>query len=311
MGNLSILIACFVGVGSLVLLVATLLGTRRATTDSRVADVAESQRRFRRLGPGVTEFDMPQGALPRVGKLILPKQREKQERIVSRLHQAGIYRRHSIFLFMALKFLLLVVPMVVGVGLSLVGNISLSQGILTGAAVGLVGYLGPTLWLSHLKSKRQRDIRRALPDALDVIVVCMEGGLSLTGALARVSTELNQAHPLLAEEMAIVRREIQLGRSTGDALRQFADRFDAEELRSLASVVKQAERYGASLAKALTVHAETLRLKRYQSAEAMAQKAPVKLIFPTVLCIFPALYIVLMGPAGVHLLELLDNLGGP
>jgi len=107
--------------------------------------------------------------------------------------------------------------------------------------------------------------------------------------------------------MAIVQREVQLGRTTGEALKDFANRFDAEELRSLASVVAQSERFGASVVKAMRVHADTLRLKRYQWAEAQAQKAPLKLIFPTVLLIFPALYIVLMGPAGVRVMEMLDR----
>jgi tight adherence protein C len=147
-----------------------------------------------------------------------------------------------------------------------------------------------------------------MPDALDVIVVCVEGGLSLPASFARVSAELREAHPLLADEMSILQREVQLGRTTGEALREFADRFDVDELRSLASVVTQAERFGASIVNALRVHADTLRVKRHQNAEAMAQKAPVKLIFPTVLMIFPALYIVLMGPAAVQLLEMLENL---
>jgi tight adherence protein C len=204
----------------------------------------------------------------------------------------------------------MIAPLLVGVGLSLVGMLSLLEGIIFGTFVGLLGYLAPALWLAHLKRSRQTQIRRALPDALDVIVVCLEGGLSLSGAMEKVSVELNDAHPLLASELAIVRREIQLGRTTGQALKQFADRFDAEELRSLASVVIQAERFGASIVKAFRVHADSLRLRRYQYAEAQAQKAPVKLIFPTVLFIFPALYIVLMGPAGVELLDLLKNLDG-
>jgi tight adherence protein C len=136
-----------------------------------------------------------------------------------------------------------------------------------------------------------------MPDALDVIVVCLEGGLSLPGSIHRVSTELRTAHRTLAAEMTIVQREIQLGRSTGEALQRFANRFDVEELRSLASVILQAERFGASVIKALKVHADSLRLKRRQKAEEMAQKASVKLVFPTVLFIFPSLFVVLVGPA--------------
>ncbi len=239
----------------------------------------------------------------------MPEDESRLSRLRSRLNQAGLYQKHSTAMYLGVKFALMVVPMAVGLALSTVGLVGLTQGLLFGAAVGLAGNLAPTIWLTRLKKQRQKNIRRAMPDALDVIVVCLEGGLSLSGSFAHVASELKEAHPLLANEMSIVRREVQLGRTTGQALRQFADRFDLEELRSLASVVVQAERFGASVNKALRVHADTLRLKRYQHAEAQAQKAPVKLIFPTVLCIFPALYIVLMGPAGVQVMEMLKTFG--
>ena len=139
-----------------------------------------------------------------------------------------------------------------------------------------------------------------------MIVICLEGGLSLPASFDRVASELRTAHPMLADEMAILKREIQLGNTTGEALKKFANRFDIEELRSMASVVTQAEKYGASVTKALRVHADTLRLKRHQNAEAMAQEAPVKLVFPTVLFIFPALYIVMMTPAFMTVFEAWD-----
>lgn len=246
--------------------------------------------------------------LPRMGQMMMPKDENQRGRLKSRLRQAGLYQRHSTAVYLGIKLLFMVVPTIVGVGLSSIGLITLTKGVLMGAVVGLLGNVIPSFWLGQLKAGRQKNIRRALPDALDVIVICLEGGLSLPGAFDRVSSELSNAHPLLASEMAIVRREIQLGRSTGEALRQFADRFDAEELRSMASVIIQAERYGASVVKALRVHADSLRVKRYQQAETQAQKAPIKLIFPTVLCIFPALYVILMGPAGVQLLKMLEDL---
>jgi tight adherence protein C len=166
-----------------------------------------------------------------------------------------------------------------------------------GACLGILGMVGPSMWLDSQKSKRQTQFRRALPDALDVLIICLEGGLSLTGALKRVSSELRTAHPALAGELNIVQREIQLGRLPGESLQQMGIRTDLEEVRSLASVVSQAERYGASLVRSLRVHADTLRLKRQQYAEAMAAKAGVKILFPTIFCIFPALFVVVLGPA--------------
>jgi tight adherence protein C len=299
-------------IGALIVLIVSALGLmllilfgRQDSVEERVDRVSEQKPRKER------PFDSTNSAtakLPKMGAMLMPSDASKASHLKARLRQAGLYRRHSSAVYLGVKLVFMVAPMGVGVVLSALRFTPLLQGVLFGAVVGLVGNLVPSLWLNHLKRGRQRRIRRALPDALDVMVICLEGGLSLPAALAKVTSELRMAHQLLADELAIVSREIQLGRSTGEALRQLANRFDAEELRSLASVVVQAERFGASVVKAFRVHADSLRLRRYQYAEAQAQKAPVKLIFPTVLCIFPALYIVLMGPAGVQLLEMLGNL---
>ena len=169
--------------------------------------------------------------------------------------------------------------------------------------------IGPSFWLDRMKSKRQTNFRRALPDALDIMVICLEGGLSLTGALKRMGGELRTAHPELAAELHIVQREIQLGRSTGDALRKMGERSDLEEVRSLASVILQSERYGAGLVKSLRVHSETLRTKRMQHAEEKAQKAATKVLFPTILFILPAMFVVILGPAVIHVMKIFGGLG--
>ena len=169
--------------------------------------------------------------------------------------------------------------------------------VLGGACLGIGGMIGPSFWLDSQKKKRQTNFRRALPDALDVLVICMEGGLSLPGGLRRISSELRTAHPALAAELNLVQREVQLGRSPGEALLHLGTRTDLEEIRNLASVITQAERYGASLVKSLRVHAEILRLKRHQRAEEMAQKAAIKIMFPTLLFIFPTVFVVVLAPA--------------
>ena len=132
---------------------------------------------------------------------------------------------------------------------------------------------------------------------MDGIVICLEGGLSLQAAVQRVSSELKTAHPLLAREMNIIEREIQLGQTPGEAFLNMGARTDLEEMRTLASVINQSDRFGASLVRALRVHAETLRLRRHQHAQERAQKAAVKVLFPTILCIFPAMFVVILGPA--------------
>jgi len=304
--NPMVLAAVFIAVSSFVLLVAALVGGRRDPAEGRLAGATGTAERPSAQAAAARRAGAP---LPRIGAALMPDDNAKVDQLNTQLRRAGLYQRHSAAFYLGGKFVLMVLPMGVSLGLWGAGLLTMTQAVVAGAGVGLFGYIAPMAWLRKRKLQRQTQIRRALPDALDVIVVCMEGGLSLPASFGRVAAELREAHPLLAREMAIVRREIQLGRTTGEALREFADRFDAEELRSLASVVIQAERYGASIVKALRVHADTLRMKRYQYAETQAQKAPVKLIFPTVLCIFPALYIVLMGPAGVQLWEMLEKLG--
>ena len=191
-------LAAFGVVTTLVLIVATLLGSREGrAVESRVGDVAGPNRA---QGRGAAMYGNQNAALPRVGAAMMPKDETKLSKLKKRMMQAGLYRRHSTALFMGIKFVLLVTPMLVGLALAAFGMLTVLEGIVFGALVGLLGNLIPAFWLSHLKSERQKSIRRAMPDALDVIVVCMEGGLSLPAAFDRVATELREAHPLLASE---------------------------------------------------------------------------------------------------------------
>jgi len=151
-------------------------------------------------------------------------------------------------------------------------------------------------------------LRRGLPDALDMIVLCVEGGVSLTSALQRVTAELQTAHPTLGLEMNVAQREMMLGLSPGEAFQKLAHRTGLDEARSLSNVLLQAERYGAGLVKALRIHADTLRHQRQQKAEEMAQKAAVKILFPTLLCIFPAIFIVILGPAAFKIAEIFSKM---
>jgi tight adherence protein C len=152
--------------------------------------------------------------------------------------------------------------------------------------------------------KRQQALRQALPDALDMLVLCLEGGVSMLSAFQRVTSEVQVVHPLLGYEMNIMQREIQLGLSTGEAWKKMGERCGLDDVRDLACVLLQSERFGASVVKALRTYAESWRLERQQHAEETAQKAAVKIIFPTLLCIFPAIFIVLLGPAAFQMAAL-------
>jgi tight adherence protein C len=155
--------------------------------------------------------------------------------------------------------------------------------------------------------KRQRLLRKALPDALDILTLCLDGGVSLHTAIQWLADELPGVHPSLGAEINIVEREIQLGLTAAEALGNFADRCGLSDVRDLACVVLQSDRYGASVAKALRIYADASRQDRQQKAEESAQKAAVKIIFPTLLCIFPAIFIVLLGPAAFQMANLFSR----
>lgn len=247
-------------------------------------------------------------ALPKMGATLLPTEEDKRTRLQSQLVQAGFYSRQAMLVFLGVKLMLMVGPAIVGLALGILGVVDLAVGVIFGALLGVFGMVGPTFFLDNRKSARQTLLRRALPDALDVLVICLEGGLSLSGALRQVAGELRTAHPTLARELNIVQREVQLGRTTGEALRQFSDRTDLEEVRSLASVIIQTEKFGASMVKALRVHAESLRSKRMLYAEEMAQKAATKVLFPTVFFILPATFVVILGPAAIQIMDVFSRM---
>ena len=297
----------FIAVSSFTLLVLMLVAGRRSRIDVRLDELS---------GKSTIALDqenltqLARFALPALGAPLMPEDNVERTCLQARLMHAGLYSRQAMVLFLGVKMLLILAPPLLGVALGILGVLPIRNGLIFGALFGISGMIGPSFWLDHRKKKRQTSFRRALPDALDVLVICMEGGLSLQAALRRVAGELQTAHPLLSNELNIVQRQMQLGRSTGEAMRQFADRADLEELRGLASVIIQAERFGASLVKSLRVHADALRYKRLLSAEEKAQKAAIKMLFPTVLCIFPGIFIVILGPAAIQIMDLFRNING-
>jgi tight adherence protein C len=252
--------------------------------------------------------EFTRSALVRIGTPLLPSDESERSRMKTQQIHAGLYSRDALAVFLGVKLFLIVLPLLAALSVVLLHLLPLQKGLTFGLAGSVFGIMAANFWLESKKNRRQCDLRRALPDALDVMVICMEGGLSLVGAFRRVIAELGMAHPVLTAEMSTVQREIQLGLSAGEALRKFADRCGLEETRSLASVVLQAERFGASMVKMLRVHADMLRLRRLQRSEEMAQKASVKILFPTLVCIFPAIMFVYLGPAAIQIKNLFTRL---
>jgi tight adherence protein C len=301
MSDTGLIVAAFVAVTSLGLLVGALVGGRKARLDRRLETLGVG-----RAGDGVVE--LAGAALPKVGAVLVPGKEAERTRLQTRLIHAGLYGRQAMGVFLGVKLLLVAGPALAGAICGAVGLVPLQIGLLVGCLAGTVGLIGPSFWLDMRKTARQTTFRRAIPDALDVLVICLEGGASLPSAIRRLAGELRTAHPLLAEELLIVQREVQLGRSPGEALREFAIRADLEEVRGLAAVILQSERFGASLVRALRVHADTLRSRRILAAEEMAQKSVVKLLFPTVLFIMPALFIAVLGPNGILIWEMFESM---
>jgi tight adherence protein C len=152
-------------------------------------------------------------------------------------------------------------------------------------------------------------MQKALPDALDLFVVCVEAGLGLNQAIMRVSEEIERVSPVLADQLALVNLEIRAGTPRDEAFRNLGDRTGLQDIKSLMAMLIQTDRFGTSVAQALRTHAETMRTKRRQRAEEAAAKTTIKLVFPLVLFVFPALFVIILGPAVIQILETLSNFG--
>jgi tight adherence protein C len=241
--------------------------------------------------------------IPRMGQMFLKAQGGDQGGVRTRLSNAGFYSPHAAAFFRGVQILVAILCTVAGFALTV------STGIVRPSWLGgigglAVGIIFPGLWLDQMAKKWRMKLRRGWPDCLDMLVLCMEGGVSLRGGLQRVAEELQVVHPELANQMALMQREIQLGLSASEAMLKMGERTGLEEIRDLATVLIQSERYGASIVKTLRIHADTCRHERQMLAEERAQRAAVKILFPTLLCIFPAVFIVILGPAAYQLAKI-------
>jgi tight adherence protein C len=180
----------------------------------------------------------------------------------------------------------------------------LAGGFTTAALAAPVGLLLPELFLRRAIRQRQNAVRTALPDALDLFVICLEAGCTLDHAIVKTADELAFAHPVLADELRLVRAEMQTGKTKAEAFRRFAERSRLEDVRSVVAMLVQTDRFGTSIVQAMRTHAASLRTRRRQFAEERAAKAGIKLVFPLVFCFFPAFYVIALGPTIVQFIRL-------
>ena len=264
------------------------------------------ERRLRELAPGE---GTAAAAAPKAGPLTrilvfaatLAPGSLKGRGLREQLAGAGLYGLDTVPAFIGSKIVGAVVAALIGYEAGvLLRTTPAQQGLF--ALVGLVvGFQVPSIWVWARASSRRQAIRLALPDALDLLVVCVEAGLGLNAALVRVGRELRWNCPPLSEEVALLNQEMRAGVPRNVALRNFAARVPIPDIQSLVAMFVQTDRLGTSIARSLRVHADSLRQKRRQRAEERARAATIKLIFPLVFFIFPELLVVILGPAGIRL----------
>jgi tight adherence protein C len=250
----------------------------------------------KRLGFRDKQKAKVQQMLGDVGRLV-PSSKQRLPHTQRLMARAGFRRPESVMAMQGVKVLLpvVLVALVYFTGLYHRSPIF----VLAVAAIG--GYLLPEFWLTARVRSRQQRLRLSLPDCLDLLVVCVEAGLALDQSFVRVTQELRIVHRELCEELDLVNAEIRIGRTRLEALRELGDRTGVDDIKALVAMLVQTDRFGTSVAQSLRVHSDELRTKRRQRAEEMAAKATVKMIPPLVFFIFPALFVVILGPAVVSL----------
>jgi len=244
-----------------------------------------------------------------VGKLLSTSQ--NQHKIKQDLQRAGFYGSRPVTIFLGAKVAITIaLPMVFLLYRSML-DLPLNMTLLAMAALAVLGMRLPSFWLARRIKARGRRLKSDLPDCLDLMVVCVESGLGIDSALLKISEKMTDTCPDLAQELRLVHLEMQAGLPRQKALHNLADRTGVKEIQSLVAKLIQSEKFGTSIAKALRVHADTIREKRKQAAEEQAGKTAVKLLFPLIFFIFPALFVAILGPAIIQMIAALGNgIGG-
>lgn len=235
---------------------------------------------------------------------LLPTNQEEKSRIQKHLIIAGYRNSNAVTNFYAYKTILAVgLPLAVIMLARLSPEISPQNVIVSALIAFSIGVMAPNYVLKKIMAKRQRKLKAGFPDALDLLVVCVESGLGLTSAIARVAQELNITHPELAADLALINKEIMVGVPRSDAFRNLSERTGLSEIKGLATLLDQSMRFGTSVADALRTYAEEFRDKRMQAAEEAAAKISTKLIFPLTMFIWPSFFVIAIGPAILKVIE--------
>ena len=235
---------------------------------------------------------------------VLPQDELEKNKVMEQLFHAGYRSATALQVFYLVKTLLMIVlPLAVIFGSSWIPGVNTGSVTLYAFIASAIGMLGPNFVLHKAAEGRKRKLTNGFPDALDLLVVCVESGLGLAAAIQRVADELEVSHPELAAELSMVNTEIRVGVQREQALKNLAKRTGLEDIRGLVGLLVQTMRFGTGVADALRVYSEEFRDKRTQKAEEMAAKMGTKLIFPLVLFMFPIFFIVAIGPAVIRIID--------
>ena len=283
--------------GSLIIAAAAyaLIPDRAAAIDRRLEELTSG----RESDEAKPKLDAFVGFMKKVGEKV-PRSPKEMGTLRLRLVQAGYRRDEAITVFFGIRVMCALVLFAV-FSTSIIGrpNIGLALGGLG------IGYVLPGMVLARLAKRRAHRIRLSLADMLDLLVVSVEAGLGLDQAISRVGAELAFAYPELSSELKLINLELRAGKPRSEALRNLADRTGVDDLSSLVTMLIQTDKFGTSVAQSLRVYSDTLRTKRRQRAEEAAAKTGVKMVFPLVFCIFPAIWVVTIGPAAIKFITVL------
>jgi len=246
---------------------------------------------------------MVERAAPALSKALQPKTELEQSELKIQLANAGYSSPNAPQFFLAIKFAMLIGGAMIGAGFGITSWGMTQKGwtsIIMGAGIGF--YL-PVIWVWMARRGRQEKIFLSLPDALDLLVVCVEAGLGLDAGMRRVAEELYDSAPEMCSEFNMANMQLQMGRPRREVLHDLGVRTGVDDMKALAAILIQADKFGSSIAQALRVQSDSMRVKRRQMAEEKAQQTAVKMIFPLVLFIFPGIFVVLVGPAAIMMIN--------
>jgi tight adherence protein C len=302
---MGIAIASFIAV-FLLILSGGLLVFYRETIHARIAAAINPGAKQKTLKTTILDTrEVLEGVVERFERVI-PRSAAEVSVVQQRLIRAGYREDSALKVFYSAKVF---TPLILCLIATVTGFAKQNPFFIYVACLGL-GFIAPDFWLGRQITNRQTKIRRGLPDVLDMLVICVEAGLSLDQATARTAEELKQSQPVLSDELSVVALEQRAGSIRTEAWKHFADRTGLDIVRNLVSMLIQSEQFGTSIAKTLRVHSDTLRTKRIQEVEEKAAKLSVKLLFPLVFFIFPSLFVVVLGPAVIMMADSFKSLFG-